>query len=93
MILLTNLSDDSYFFCKSPLHLAFFYLILSFYLTSFSLFVTQVQVGEDSYIHLRIFRIVPSKHGEVELEEVLDEKKDSDPLEAFEMEGGAVAAN
>ncbi|XP_028409784.1 cystatin-A-like [Dendronephthya gigantea] len=44
----------------------------------------KVLVGEDSYMHLRVFRIIPSRHGEVELEEILDEKKDSDPLEAFE---------
>jgi hypothetical protein len=29
----------------------------------------------------------------VELEEILDEKNDADPLEAFGMENGAVAAN
>ena len=45
-------------------------------------------------MHLRIFRVLPSKHGEVELEEILDEKKDSDPLEAFETgQNEAVAAN
>lgn len=38
-------------------------------------------------MHLRIFRIIPSRHGEVELEEILEEKKDSDPLEAFEAIG------
>jgi hypothetical protein len=51
-------------------------------------------VGKDSFIHLRIFRVLPSRHGEVELEEILDEKKDADPLEAFGTgQNGAVAAN
>lgn len=45
-------------------------------------------------MHLRVYRIVPSRHGEVELEEVLDGKKDSDPLEAFGvLENGAVTVN
>jgi hypothetical protein len=41
-----------------------------------------------------MFRVLPSRHGEVELEDILDEKKDSDPLEAFEVQesGAAVAA-
>ena len=50
-----------------------------------------MQIDDDSYMHLRIFRILPSRHGEVELEEILEDKKDADPLEAFGIESGAYA--
>ena len=90
MTLSTDILDDSYFFVNVHSTLHSYFLILPFHLNVVFL---QVQVAEESYIHLRIFRVVPSKHGEVELEEILDEKKDSDPLEAFEVQSGAVAAN
>lgn len=45
----------------------------------------KVQVGDSEYLHLRIYRNVPSKHGEVTLEELLDEKNEADTLEAFEL--------
>lgn len=46
----------------------------------------KVQVNESDFIHLRLYRKIPSKHGEVALEQLLDEKKETDPLEAFEPE-------
>ena len=70
------------------------YRTLVDYVNSRIIVFVKVHVGEDSFMHLRIFRVLPSKHGEVELEEILDEKKDSDPLEAFETgQNKAVAAN
>lgn len=69
------------------------YRTLVDYVNSRIIVFIKVQVGEDHFMHLRIFRILPSRHGEVELEEILDEKNDADPLEAFGMENGAVAAN